>query len=32
MRAADYGHVNAVEALLEAGADLKIKDIEGQGD
>ena len=31
MRAADYGHEKAVESLVEAGADLKIKDNAGQG-
>ena len=31
MIAAFYGHDKTVEALVEAGADLKMKDDEGQG-
>ena len=31
MRAADYGHEMAVEALVEAGADLKLRDNDGKG-
>lgn len=31
MRAAEYGHVQCVEKLCTAGADLKLKDVDGKG-
>ena len=31
MRASEYGHVQCVEKLAKAGADMKLRDVEGKG-
>ena len=31
MRAAEFGHVQCMEKLAKAGADMKLKDLEGKG-
>lgn len=32
MRAAEYGHVQCMEKLARAGADMRLKDIQGKGE
>ena len=32
MRAAEYGHVNCLEKLLAAGANMTLNDLEGKGE